>query len=897
MAHTFSGSYSNVTLSNAAFNPAYIAPGGTLTGGTALYGAPSTVWTLTNAGTIAGTAIGILIVAGGTISNAVGAIVSGGTAAIELFGGGSVSNAGSIDGSTSYGVYLGSGLLTNLAGADILGGKAVRLNAGGTAINQGTIGGSGVGITLHAGAAVTNSQGGTISGATAVDLGGGVLVNAASIKGGTVGGYSLLGGEITNQAGGLIEGSSQGIRMAGGSVVNAGQITASSGGSAIYFTAGGQLTNDAGSVSGAIGVSIAGAPGTIANRATIAASTGAGVALSAGGLLVNQTGGVVLGGASADAIVVQQGGTVDNAGTIIAAAGHSAAILQPGFANLLVVRPGAAFAGVVDGGNTVGAAYTSVLELATGAASGTLAGLGSQYRDFARIAVDAGAVWTLASAALGSGYAIRDLGSLTNAGSLGSGVTIGAGAAFTNAAGARVVSVQYAVYSTGIGEVLNLGSITGQTGVFLVAGGVVSNAASGTISGSGNYAVNDEGAAATVINAGSIGGTSGGLYLPGGGLLIEQAGAALSGATTGVKVGHGGTVVTNGSITGGTDAVLFGSGYAGRLVLEPGASFGGTVDGGNTIGASVASTLELASGHGTIGGVGSQLVDFGTISFDPGAAWLVAGDVAGLGSGQVIAGFASGDTIELSGLNETIASFSAGMLTLTGDATVTLNIPGPFTAASFVATQVAGGTDITAPCFVAGTRIATPRGEVAVERLRVGDTVLTVPRRRELIVWIGCRSVDCSRHPRPHQVWPVRIRAGAFGDARPCRDLLLSPDHAVFCDGVLIPVKHLINGSTIRQIPSPAVEYFHIELARHAVLFAEGQPAESYLDAGDRANFANGGPVATMYPDFANRAREAGACAPLVVAGATLEAVRAHLSGGAAIPGSRRTVRRRNLHS
>ena len=894
MTETLSGSLSNVILSGSTSNPVYVAINGTLTGGTALYGAPPTNWTLTNDGTIAGTAIGILIVSGGTISNATGGIVSGGTAALELFGGGSVINAGSIDGSASYGVYLGSGLLTNLTGGAILGGKAVRLNAGGTADNQGTIAGTDIGITLHAGAAVTNSTGGMISGAIGVDLGGGVLINAASVVGGTVGVYSLLGGEVTNQGGGLIGGSAQGIRMAGGSVANAGDITASSVGSAIYFTAGGQLTNEAGTIAGAIGVSITGAPGTVVNDAIITASTGAGVALASGGLLVNATTGIVLGGASADAVVVQQGGTVDNAGTIIAAAGHRAVMLEPGFANRLVVTPGATFVGSVDGGNTVTGAYASALELAAGTRSGTLTGLGSQYSNFAQITVAVGAVWTLASAALGSGYAIRDFGSLTNVGSLGSGVTIGTGSEFTNAASALVSSpTRYGVYGTGIGDVLNLGNLAGINGVFLVAGGVVSNAATGTISGSGNYAVIDNGAAATVMNAGSIGGTYGGVYLPGGGSLIERPGAVLSGAAIGIRVGHGGTVVTGGGISGGTTAVLFSPGYAGKLLLEPGASFVGTVDGGNAIGASVASTLELAPGYGTIGSLGSQLVNFGTISFDPGAAWLVAGNVAGLGSGQVIAGFASSDTIQLSGLNETIVSFGSDMLTLTGDAAVTLNIQGQFSTSSFVATQVAGGTDITAPCFAAGTRLAAPRGEIAVEHLRIGDTVMTAQRRRQLIVWIGRRSIDCSRHPRPHQVWPVRICAGAFGAGKPRRDLLLSPDHAVFCDDVLIPVKHLINGSTIQQIELPVVEYFHIELARHAIVFAEGLPAESYLDTGDRANFANGGILAVMHPDFADRVREAAGCAPTMIAGDALEAVRARLDGRAAAPADGRAARRR----
>ena len=105
------------------------------------------------------------------------------------------------------------------------------------------------------------------------------------------------------------------------------------------------------------------------------------------------------------------------------------------------------------------------------------------------------------------------------------------------------------------------------------------------------------------------------------------------------------------------------------------------------------------------------------------------------------------------------------------------------------------------------------------------------------IVWIGRRDVDLVGHADPESARPIRIAAGAFAENQPARDLLLSPDHAVFADGVLIPVKHLVNGTTIRQIDVERVTYFHIELARHDIIFAEGLAAESYLDTGNRATF------------------------------------------------------------
>ncbi|HEY8287982.1 MAG TPA: Hint domain-containing protein, partial [Acetobacteraceae bacterium] len=141
------------------------------------------------------------------------------------------------------------------------------------------------------------------------------------------------------------------------------------------------------------------------------------------------------------------------------------------------------------------------------------------------------------------------------------------------------------------------------------------------------------------------------------------------------------------------------------------------------------------------------------------------------------------------------------------------------------------------------------------------------------VVWIGRRSVDCARHPRPEKVWPVRVAAGAFGDALPVRDLWLSPDHAVYVDGVLVPVKHLVNGRSIAQVEVDRVDYFHVELRQHDVLLAEGLPAESYLDVGDRPSFSNAGPVVALFPSFGDIWETAG-CAPLVVRGAVLEGVR-----------------------
>jgi hypothetical protein len=116
----------------------------------------------------------------------------------------------------------------------------------------------------------------------------------------------------------------------------------------------------------------------------------------------------------------------------------------------------------------------------------------------------------------------------------------------------------------------------------------------------------------------------------------------------------------------------------------------------------------------------------------------------------------------------------------------------------------------------------------------------------------------------------------------PARDLFLSPDHAIFDEDVLIPVKHLVNGTTIVQQEREAVTYYHLELERHDVILAEGLPCESYLDNGTRSAFANGGGAIQLHPDFGPAERceamgEAAGCAPLRIEGAVVERVRARL--------------------
>jgi hypothetical protein len=183
-----------------------------------------------------------------------------------------------------------------------------------------------------------------------------------------------------------------------------------------------------------------------------------------------------------------------------------------------------------------------------------------------------------------------------------------------------------------------------------------------------------------------------------------------------------------------------------------------------------------------------------------------------------------------------------------------------------------GGTDVFLVCYVAGTRILTATGERMVESLLQGDIVLTLSGgelHARPVTWVGRRRIDLTAHPRPETVAPIRIRRGAIADNMPHSDLLVSPDHALFVDGKLICARQLVNGTTIRvETGWTAVEYFHVELDEHAILLAEGLPAESYLDTGNRGFFANSQAPRLLHPDLTDETdhptRAAGSCAPFV---------------------------------
>ena len=215
-----------------------------------------------------------------------------------------------------------------------------------------------------------------------------------------------------------------------------------------------------------------------------------------------------------------------------------------------------------------------------------------------------------------------------------------------------------------------------------------------------------------------------------------------------------------------------------------------------------------------------------------------------------IAGFQKGDTIDLphqstvTSLDLINATSADGTLAVMNSTTTiaALHLLGDYTTGYTFGHVADGGsgTNITVACYAAGTRLLTARGEVAVEALREDDLLATASGAMRPARWIGRTRIDLDRRPRAASVAPIRVRAGAFGEAMPHRDLLLSPDHAVATGAALVPAHQLVNGVTVVREPSAgSVDYFHVELDRHDLLLAEGLVAESFLDTGNRHGFVN----------------------------------------------------------
>lgn len=357
-------------------------------------------------------------------------------------------------------------------------------------------------------------------------------------------------------------------------------------------------------------------------------------------------------------------------------------------------------------------------------------------------------------------------------------------------------------------------------------------------------------------------------------------------------VSGGGSTVSTTAVSGGAE-IVGSDGSATSTIVENGGS--ATVQSGGT-----ATDLNLAGGTATFeaGAQASGFVLFKRAStlnlalLGPSGASSFDTPISGLGSvlslptlsADATSGtdlsFGDGTSIDLPNVafepGGSVNMLSGNTLYVqeSSDYFIQLDPKAAF-AGQYDTLSTPGGGLSANPCYCRGSAIRTAAGDVPVEALRAGDIILTQDGQRRPVIWIGQRSY-AGRFLRANaHVQPVCFRSGSLGGGLPYRDLMVSPDHAMYLDGLLVPARCLVNGATVVRMEGlDRVDYFHVELDQHDVLLAEGAPSESFLDDGSRQVFQNADK--RDVPD--NSAVKPGYCARRVESGHELEAIRQRIA-------------------
>ncbi len=827
-----------------------------------------------------------------------------------------------VNGAASSGLTLINQGLINGGGAITVGGDAVALRGVNAFSNSGTLRGGaatnagGNGARISGSGIFTNS--GSILGGTGGNSGGngldlyntGTFTNSGTLTGGTGGnsggnGLSLYGtGVFTNTgniSGGTANNDGVGVLLNGGTLINAGLIAGGSANGAfapaadailfgtnvssliVYSGAtffGSIIANatlsDILAIGGTAAVSLSGIGTQFQNFHTIAFEPGA-TGTFAGSLngLNNE---IVDGFARSDALYVNGFAASTTLATIGAGGILAVAGASTGQTLDLIFAP-AAIGDVLNLSNTTGGTSITIdphilnNSISTGISLSPTGAYQSPFTVTSQGTINPSAI-TAARA-----YGTSGISNSTN--TAASGVTLvnqgminGGNETGANGYGGEGVYLlgvsafsNSGTISGGIGGTTTLGSYGG-IGVFLSGPGTFNNQGlidGGTSAGKGGLGLILS-ISSTFTNQGTIDGGTGS-RANGTGVYLESGELINSGLIAG-GLGGSGTQA---------NAVQFGI-KSSTLVVESGATFQGNVV------ANLLASDTLAIGGTTavsLSGIGTQFQNFSALAFDSGSTGTVTGTYTAL-ENLTVTGFAQGDTLILDGFGATSETYvtGTGLELSNGTSSITLDITGSFSSANFNVIDPPTNTTISlnAPCFAQGTKILTQRGEIPVENLTLNDHVILHGGGTAPIQWIGHRKLSLRRHPNPEQVRPIRVQAGAILDGIPRRDLVLSPDHALYLNGALIPAKALLNGSTIRQEAPAKITYFHIELANHSILYAEGTPTESYLETGNRHAFTNGSDShLTLHPNFAQTQRERESCAPFTESGPLVEAVRARI--------------------
>ncbi|WP_249675645.1 Hint domain-containing protein [Acidocella sp. C78] len=822
------------------------------------------------------------IVSGLTVS-------SGANAAINVSSGGELLSS-VLTSATNATVSQGGTVLDSV----ISSGATVNVQSGATATSNTAV--SGGVLSANTGATLSNNiagVGGFVSSGNAVsggfDYRSGTVTNVPILSGGTWSAVSTGSGTVyqsgsTTYSGQVALEPGATLNILSGAVVS-GLLTPApyNGNNTVNVSAGGELLSSV-LINGFLNVSSGGV--TSGNVLNSNAET-----ISSGGSSINDIYANISGSGVNDANgpTVQSGATISGAtvtsgGYLVISSGANASnntATVGGFISSITNSGTNVVGGFVDinGGQVTNVPVLSGTWSAVSTGSGTVYESGSTTYT-GRVALDAGATLNISSGAVVSGlltpapYNGNNTVNVSAGGTLLSSVLING---ILNVSSGGVTSGN--VLNSNLETISSGGSSINDTYINVASSGFTDSngptvQSGATISGatvtSGGYLVISSGATAS-NNTATAGGlissvTNAGTNVVGG--FLDKSGNAqnnvpiLSGGTWSAVSTGTGTVYQSGATTYNGPIAL---GANTTLIVESGA----VVSGLNTPAQNGGNTVSVNSG----GELLNSILTHGYLYVNSG----------GVTSGNLL----NSDPVTISSGGESIGDtfFNSGYATQT----VTVSSGGQI----YNPTIVPGGAGLTLdqgassspnnPCFAEGTLIATARGPVPVENLSAGETVILHDGGTAPVVWLGRRTIDLTRHPRPETVQPIVISAHAIAEGVPARDLVVSPDHAFYLDGLLIPAKILVNGVTIRQIEMREVTYFHVELPFHAVLLAEGMAAESYLETGNRAAFENGGQALILHPDFAQTLRETRSCAPFADHGAVVERVRARILDRAGI--------------
>ena len=837
---------------------------------------------VTNGGTVLpGTVlnVGFATKAGGTIY--------GGTGTVTVGAGGTVDVVAPAE-TSSFAVVVGGDAATVGGPTDLASGTLAVTGAGALLRSA-----SGLAVGLAGTGSLTVSQGGSVGVSTlnsgllgamivAKQGNGGVTVtDAGSTLSAT--GDVLIGREgtgtlsVENQ-GSLLVGldpTGTGDLLIGGANLANGTLYVGGSGSA-HVSGGGRIA-----VAGAIAVGENGTDGTLTVGAggtvTTAGSLeiGGSISLAPGAVIVSTVGTTVAAGGAlvgAPGIVdVTGGGTIEAGAGLSIAAGSTLSV--DATSGIDIGASGAFVAGAVaiDAGTSLSG--DGIVQAAIANDGGITAGAGGRLE--------------IAGAVSGAGdITLAPGGTLQLDGALGSGQTIvfASGAPATLVLGAPGSGITNTIQNLGDEDRIAFGGGITVTSATVVNGATI---AVDIIAGgsAGIYDLTRVGFAPGASGTVSVGTDP----LTGNGYVFMMPEVVASGSSLVNPIIQPGEILevqAGGTITGGTVAAG-GSEYvdSGAVVSAPTINAGGVVQvsGGGTIASAVINggTVSIAA-TGTVSG---------GVTFGAGAGMLVLDATNGsLLPGATIAGFANTDTIQLNSIGYdptgTVTLGAGNLLTIIENgATYTLQLDPTQNFSGQYFHLSPDGTAVTTdnnPCYLAGTLITTEQGEVPVEELAIGDRVLTLDGSFKPIKWIGTRSYTGLFAATNVRAYPVLIRAGALGDDLPRRDLYVSADHALYLHDVLIPAGSLINGASIKVAEGiEPIHYFHIELAAHDVIFAEGVAAESFVDCDSRLMFHNAAEFARLYPHEPGRAWAF--CAPRLEEGLQVEQIRQEIAARAGL--------------